>query len=169
MNSTQDKDFIKSVVYALDQSAIELEPELTQRLDKARRQAVTAMQNAADAEMLGRIQDKLNDSESLPADVQQKLNQIRQQAVEQAPNRKPLLETAQDIFNSLLNNTGLTAGMVATACLTLTVATLFYSSSDSPVISAMDEDLGLIASADELELYENLDFYLWLAENELLN
>jgi hypothetical protein len=25
--------------------------------------------------------------------------------------------------------------------------------------------LKLVASADELELYENLDFYLWLEEN----
>jgi hypothetical protein len=58
--------------------------------------------------------------------------------------------------------------MAATACVIITVAVLFYNApapTDSP---PLDPNIGLIASADELELYENLDFYVWLAENEVL-
>jgi|TARA_B110000971_G_scaffold91530_1_gene94175 hypothetical protein len=49
------------------------------------------------------------------------------------------------------------------------VAALFYNSSAPTKTLPLDPDIGLITSADKLELYENLDFYLRLAENEFLN
>jgi len=57
----------------------------------------------------------------------------------------------------------LPAGGLVTACLLVTVVVLQWP--DSARISPVDSDILLFASADEIELYENLEFYLWLAEN----
>ena len=67
------------------------------------------------------------------------------------------------------NSFSLPVGMIATACLTVTVVTLFYTSSNPGSEFSVDDELLLIASADELELYENLDFYLWLEETGFEN
>jgi hypothetical protein len=47
----------------------------------------------------------------------------------------------------------------------VTVVSLFYVSSRPAGILSLEEEISLIASAEDIELYENLDFYLWLDEN----
>tara|TARA_B110000211_G_scaffold63208_1_gene72289 strand:- start:125 stop:388 length:264 start_codon:yes stop_codon:yes gene_type:complete len=36
------------------------------------------------------------------------------------------------------------------------------------VSSKLNEEIGLVGTAEDIELYDNLEFYLWLAENESL-
>ena len=62
-----------------------------------------------------------------------------------------------------------TASMVATACVLVTVVSLVYVNGNSSGNLSLDDELVLVASADDLELYENLDFYLWLDENGFAN
>ena len=57
----------------------------------------------------------------------------------------------------------------ATTCVIVTVVSLLTVFPDSATPLSLDEEISLIASADDLELYENLDFYMWLAENGLPN
>ena len=59
--------------------------------------------------------------------------------------------------------------MVATACVLVTVVSLVYVNGNSSGNLSLDDELVLVASADDLELYENLDFYLWLDENGFAN
>ena len=57
----------------------------------------------------------------------------------------------------------------ATACVLVTVATLFFQFPEQPTGELAEADILLFASSDEIELYDNLEFYLWLAENGLPN
>jgi len=63
----------------------------------------------------------------------------------------------------------LPAKMLATACLTVTIVSLFYTASRPAGTLPLEEEIALIASADDYELVENLDFYLWLADNGIPN
>lgn len=55
---------------------------------------------------------------------------------------------------------GLAAAATVLLALALTLGTPETGSNGTPL-----EDLDLLASADQLELYENLEFYAWLAES----
>ena len=54
----------------------------------------------------------------------------------------------------------------ATACLMVFSLTLWWNDSASERIFPALEDLDLLASAEPLDLYEELDFYDWLAQHE---
>jgi len=63
-------------------------------------------------------------------------------------------------------------GGLVTACVLVFVVSVFYpGQSDIPVPVVPDsgtaiEDLDILTSAESLELFENLEFYQWLEENE---
>lgn len=168
----QDHDLVQAILHRLDQSVEELDPAVTEKLNQARLCALELGHGAQNKnDLVANIQQQLQKSETLPSDIERKLNQMRRQALSQnAHSPDSLNEKLQTLYHSVFgSNYRLTATMAATACLTLTVATLFYNSSSPTGVLPLDPDIGLIASADELELYENLDFYLWLDENEVLN
>jgi hypothetical protein len=59
----------------------------------------------------------------------------------------------------------LAAGGLATAALTATlVALLLFAPAAAPPVSGL-EQLELLSESDSLELYRDLEFYRWLAEN----
>ncbi len=58
------------------------------------------------------------------------------------------------------------AGGLAVACASALLAVIYLPGPASPTALPLD-DLSLITSSDELELLENLDFYEWLAADEL--
>lgn len=171
MNSSNDDVFAAAIAEKLDQSAANLSLDLRKKLDQARYSAVaTHASSQKNKDFVNSVQSQLAQSESLPADIERKLNQMRRRALTQKPQHSQnFLEKIQQSLSSFIPRTNFGTGMLATACLTLTVAALFYDGSVPRGEAPLDPELGLIASADELELYENLDFYLWLAENEELN
>jgi hypothetical protein len=63
-------------------------------------------------------------------------------------------------------------GGLVTACVLVLVVSVFYPGQpDIPVQIIPDsgtaiEDLDILTSAESLELFENLEFYQWLEENE---
>ncbi|MFK7864769.1 MAG: hypothetical protein AB8B95_11150 [Pseudohongiellaceae bacterium] len=171
MNSEEEQIFVTAIKNRLDQSAADLSPDLLANLNQARFAALakTADRQSED-EFVQATQRELQQSETLPADVERRLNQIRRAAVAQHPkNRQSFTQEILKKLKFSIPRLNFSAGMMATACLTLTVGALFFGESAPPRSTPLDPELGLIASADELELYENLDFYLWLAENEDLN
>ena len=56
------------------------------------------------------------------------------------------------------------AGAVAACGLVLVVGLLTYRSSAPPVYYSGLNDVDILASSDGLELYEDFDFYTWLAQ-----
>jgi hypothetical protein len=50
----------------------------------------------------------------------------------------------------------------------VTAISIFYVDSRPAGTVTLNEEIGLVATAEDIELYDNLEFYLWLAENESL-
>ncbi|MFT6093114.1 MAG: hypothetical protein ACJA2Q_001007 [Pseudohongiellaceae bacterium] len=171
MTGKQDHYLDHAIVRRLDQTIEELDPATTAQLDQARLSAIESGHAAqTENDFVAHIQLQLEKSEALPAEIERNLNQIRHNAIAQnAQSSSSLKDKIQTLYQLIFGtNYRLTAGMAATACLTLAVAALFYSSSTPTGTLPIDPNIGLIASADEFELYENLDFYVWLDENEVL-
>lgn len=175
MNKLNEDVFVATICDHLDRSIVQLDSSIVERLDSARSQAFSATSDivnrqASDDELLvDSVLTTLEEQADLPAGVEQRLNRIRGEALsrmrENAASPSPFAVFSnwlQDVFG---DNLSLSASMIGTACLVVTVATLFNSPSDQLDDFGLDDELALVASADDLELYENLDFYLWLEEN----
>lgn len=104
------------------------------------------------------IRKSLDESvDALDANTLSKIRQIRSQAVEKAA-------TKHSSWSG--NNQGLLIGGLATACVMVLAVTLIFNSPTS-IESLPAEDLELISSSDNFELYEDLEFYEWLEEDGL--
>ena len=178
MNNSDEDKFIADIRERLDRSIEDLEPTLISKLDSIREGALKLQSKSASSEqdeelLIDSILTRLDDQPALPDDVSRRLDQMRTEAVRRAnttPAQESLFGFAQNWLRDLVGNAfSIPVGMIATACLTITVVTLFYTSSDPLNEFTVDEELLLVASAEDLELYENLDFYLWLEETGFEN
>lgn len=174
MNKLDDKEFLQEIRTRLDRSIAHLDPAINERLHAMRRQAISparVITSANDESLVVSIRQVL-DSSAITADIEARLNQIRTQAVARlhttaTQSDASLLARARERFESLFAMHRLTmpTRMLATACIMITVISLFYISSRPAGLLSLEDEISLIASADDIELYENLDFYLWLAAN----
>jgi len=185
MNKLSEEQLVAAICQRLDKSIAHLEPTLAVRLDAARESALSLnltqqSQVAADDDplLIGGVLNTLDDNSELSPEIEHRLDQIRHQAMQRLSQQKspgrvdqPILGWLKDFREFLHNGVSYPLGMVATACLTVTVVSLFYLSSieETSVGAGAEEEILLIASATEIELYENLDFYLWLEEIEQAN
>ncbi|MDD9959332.1 MAG: hypothetical protein OXU66_10355 [Gammaproteobacteria bacterium] len=176
MNRLDDDQFLKEIHMRLERSISDLDTSLSSRLDQIRQQAlVTPQQNISidDEPLVGGVVNTLEDNEKLSPVLEQRLDQIRNNALTRM--RSESSRHSQSIFGRLKNTFAdrlrigfpVPASMFASACVMATVVSLFYVSSRPAGTLSLEEELLLIASAEDIELYENLDFYLWLAENGL--
>lgn len=134
----------------------------------------------------------LDDPERLGKGIQTRLDAIRHQAVA-AHARSSHAQVVEQIslfgriraylatFSPDQLSFAAATGMIASSFVVVTAIALLYTgsmpnmapderaNSDTRLVDtlAVEEEIGLLASAEDLELYENLDFYLWLAEAEL--
>ena len=109
-------------------------------------------------ELNSKIRQDLNDSvESLDANTLSKIRQIRAQAIDNA-------ESNHSIWSG--NKPGFLIGGIATACVMVFAVVLLLNSPTS-MQSIPAEDIELISSSDNFELYEDLEFYEWLEEDGL--
>jgi len=107
----------------------------------------------SEKDFLNKVKKQLDEqSEHLDAATLSKLNQARQAALAQV-NPKP----------SRLKNNWLPASGLAAAVL-LTSVFLFRSEEITTNSNHGMDDIEIIASSDNLDLYEQLDFYMWLLE-----
>lgn len=185
MNKLSEEQLLAEIRLRLDRSIESLEPGFAARLDAARESAVSLSpaqhrqtSGNEDSLLIGSMLDSLDSSSELLPELENRLDQIRHQAMARLSERQESrgrrlslsgwLEAARDF---LFNSVNYPLGMVATACLTVTVVSVFYISSltDSSMGVGAEEEILLLASADDIELYENLDFYLWLEEVEQAN
>ncbi len=100
------------------------------------------------------IRQGLDESiDALDANTLSKIRQIRAQAIEKAGTRH-------------VNWSGFLVGGLATACV-MVFAVMILLKSPAPMQAVPVDDFELISSSDNLELYEDLEFYEWLEEDGL--
>jgi len=169
-----EERFLLRVAAELDNSLDSLSAAERACLDAARRatlvraglesverpEAQSAFARALD-EIAGRI----------PDDVRRRLDAIRAQAMARARADARSAEPASARFSwRLPRGFAVPAGAFASVSVLVTTLALFSTSEVPEVLPVMlSEDGLLIASADELELYQNLEFYQWLADSGLQN
>ncbi len=105
--------------------------------------------------LVTKIKDQLDQSvEKLDPGVVARLRSARYEALHRQTQRVPWLWPASGL---------------ATACSALLVALLWWGSPPKqapPETAQIIEDVEVLIAADPLDLYEDLEFYGWLAEQE---
>ena len=187
MNRMTENEFLDAVRLHLDQSIAHLDSNIALRLQSMRTQVLepsrkkivefSELHDPPDADKLVQsIRTALERNASLPPQIEARLDGIRQRAMAKLESSREKSLSAE--ISRLLAQLGrfidsfkmpMSASLVATACVMITAVSLFYVALRPSGSFSFEEEISLIASADELELYENLEFYLWLAETELPN
>lgn len=172
MIKRSDEEFIALVRSELERSLEGLDPRTLARLGSASQQALAAstLPRNQDEAIRVRLADSYIDEKALPAGVEERLDQIRQQALARMPRQ----EQSQGVFTqlcawlkSVLSSWQVPASLAATGFVMVTAVSLLPGNSNSEF--SLEQELTLVATAEDIELYENLDFYLWLAENGFEN
>ncbi len=174
MNKSEQQ-FVQAIREHLDRSLEEVELTMSSRLDAVREAALlreSSEDNSLDENLFTDSLLSALEDQQAPAFVEKRLDAMRAQAIGRLnststePHRNLWLSRIGQFIGG---DFPLSASMIATACVLLTVVSLVYVNSDSSGTLSLDDELVLVASADDLELYENLDFYLWLDENGFTN
>jgi len=184
MNRMTENEFLSAIRLHLDKSIAQLDADIGLRLDSMREQAldpagkvvVDLGELRATDKLVQTIRTNLEHSASVPAEIEARLDDIRQRAIAKLElSREKSLHSSvaalRQQFGVLLDSLKMPmpARLMATACIMVTAVSLFYVALRPPGSLSFEEEISLIASADDIELYENLEFYLWLAETELPN
>ncbi len=115
------------------------------------------MNTEDDKQLQQTINQTLDESvQSIDGETLSRIRQIRARVVESSENRNQ--PASQNWF-------GVFSGAVATACVLLIVVSVVTQSPDT-ISQDATTDLDLISSSDSLDLYEDLEFYLWLEDYE---
>lgn len=115
--------------------------------------------NEDDHSFIKKIKQELDEgTERLPAGIQSRLTRMRHEALE-AGERQGFLARFTGL-NPALRWPGLVTASVAV------LAVFLYFQTPGGIQPNL-EDIDLLASEDQLELYEELEFYAWLAEQEV--
>ncbi|MBL3591000.1 MAG: DUF3619 family protein [gamma proteobacterium endosymbiont of Lamellibrachia anaximandri] len=104
--------------------------------------------------------------ETLDVDTLSRLRQIRANAVQEAQLHRRTLWSRVLAFAGVdggVNGTSwVSAGSLAMVAMLLVVSVLFLQRSGDGLSPDLLPVMEIIAAEDEIELYENLDFYRWL-------
>jgi len=164
-----DQRMLDKAVAVLDDSLEASSPTVMKRLDAARHAAMLRAWQPMHSEE-GITQTLDQSAQQLPADINERLDAIRQQAI--ARGRSAKNDTSASWLGGLWPPKGyaIPGSAFAFSCLLVTAITLFPAQSpqeEMPLVVA-ENDLVLVPD-QELELYENLEFYQWLADAGLPN
>jgi hypothetical protein len=109
-----------------------------------------------DSKFLKNIKKTLDDgSKNLDSSYQSRLTQIRHRALE---------SKSSGWFSNWTYLPAMQWGSVACALL---IGILYFGEPGKTQLEPGLEDIDLLASADVMELYEDLEFYSWLAEENI--
>jgi len=171
MRDFDEAQFLEDIRIKLDQQLLPLDSALNERLAQLRGQALQMPNSNAASEpvdeslLIDGVATRLDDFVEPSGEIQQRLDRLRRQAIAQGTGDTLAAGYREQLRDLFSEQHRLGMGMVATAYLTVAVVSVFYVSSNLNETFGTDPELTLVASADDLELYENLDFYLWLEEN----
>ncbi len=170
-----DEQLIALICSALDEDLQNLTPDMHARLDTMRMQALQqeSIARTADEETLVQIaRESLTEASPLQPAIEDSLDQIRLQAISRLSQRQSRPSITRWLLSKAQGFSGLrwpvpAAALASSFAIVGTVAVLNLAGPTTEFQS--DSELALLASAEEIELYENLEFYLWLSENELVS
>jgi len=178
MNKLDEGVLVQLICGHLDASIAQLPQAIEQQLTESRQAAQLQNVHLGSQSAEGLVQTvsrELDDNSSISPEIEARLNQIRHSAVARFEQlQKKTTETSRFSLSAWLRsqfdsfNFSASAGMLATACVMVTAISIFYVNSRPASTLTLEEEIGLVATAEDIELYENLEFYLWLVENESL-
>lgn len=178
MNKLAEEILVQEICRHLDASIAHLPRSTVRYLAEGRQAALLQNAHLGSQDVAGLVQTvskELDDSSALPPNIEARLDQIRHSAVARFEQlQEKSTETSRfsmptwikTQFDSFSFTTS--AGMLGTACVLVTAIAIFYANSRPAGTLTLEEEISLVATAEDIELYENLEFYLWLAENESL-
>jgi len=178
MNKLDEEVLVQEVCRHLDVSIAYLPLAIERCLSESRQAAL--LRNAHlvpqdPASLANAVSRGLDGNSALSPDIEKRLDQIRHSAVAKFGQlQEKTIESSGFSLSAWIKtqfdsfNFAASAGMLATACVLLTAISIFYVDSRPTGTLTLEQEIGLVATAEEIELYENLEFYLWLVENESL-
>ena len=164
MTRFDEQLFVSRIRRRLDGGLEHLDDKTMARLDAARDRAL------AQADTVATVSAALTPQTALPAEIESRLDAIRRQAVSRLrePESGTAIRRPWYALANLFHDRPWATGMVMAAFVAVTTTSLLLL--DRPADSlSLEEELTLVTSAEDIELYENLEFYLWLTENGLPN
>lgn len=166
-----DNEFVALICAELDEDLHNLDAKLIERLDSTRNNALQqeCVSRSQDEELLVQIaRESLTDANPLNEDIESQLDQIRAQAMAHLAKQGGR-EKSSPLSDWLPHLPWrMPASVFASAfAIVGTVALLNIYNRDAGLQGEIE--LAMLTSAEDLELYENLEFYLWLSENELVS
>lgn len=112
--------------------------------------------NESDERFVAAMRDRLRGSEALDPQIERRLGQIRRQALAESASRHRV--PAKAWF----------AGGLATAfALVLAVGVWLQAPMETTPRDSLAEAVDVVVMGDRLDLYEDLDFYVWLARQDV--
>ena len=105
-----------------------------------------------------------NSSEQIDEITQARLGAARRRAIE--AGRSPAASSVRDFLPSWITRHHSLAATAATMILAAALTLTLYPSRDRMVTTPQLEDLELLSSSDDLDLYQDLDFYLWMEDEQ---
>jgi len=174
MTRRTDEQLVALICAELDRQTASLHPNLQARLDEIREQALqqaTLARNAEEQTLAAAARDALDRDGEPGADIAARLDAIRGEALTRLPAdaamaRTGMLARLRLAASRALSGWEFPAGMVAAGLVLVTAVMLLRPWSSVETLTA-EQELALLASVEDIELYENLEFYLWLADSGL--
>lgn len=166
----EEERLLLRVAAVLDNSLQDLPPAVLASLDAARYVAMLRQQDASHHEPGQRtIVQALDDSAGqLPPGVQVRLDTIRANAMRRAREISGATAVSRSGWQERFRSLALPASAFASVCVLFVALAMFRQPEPQDVMPVLVTDNALLlASEAELELYENLEFYQWLADNGL--
>ncbi len=115
-------------------------------------------ENGQDARFLGRVKEALDESvETLDHRTLERLRSARYRAVEVADEQPGWM---------LRLPRWLKVSGMATAAAAVLVFSLWFASPRHDLVIKNPEDFEIVLAKDQIDLYEDLEFYSWLADEE---
>ena len=164
MKPMNEEEFLLQTRKLLDQQLRDIDAAIVTRLDAARERALSAAAPES-ARIVSDMRKHLDASlRAIDPHNLQRLDQIRQRALRQGVVRQiSIFEQLTELLRNY--RLAIPTGAVAAAFVLVTAISILYRTPGTMDELEFADELTLLASADDLELYENLDFYLWLADN----
>ena len=168
-SDSEEARFLRKVVQTLDSSLTHLPLGIEGRLDSVRHAVMlqakepSSESSAADMRFVAVIESS---EPQIPESVRIRLDAIRAGAMQRASAAQQ--EKASWWSRWLPQGSALPVSAFASICMLVTTLAIFnLSGTPETMPLVVAENSLVLASEEEIELYENLEFYQWLADNGL--
>lgn len=167
---SDEERFLLKVGAVLDNSVPHTPSTLMARLNSARHAAMLQAHDVRGCEAAQQtiVQTLDGSAEHLSPEIRSRLDAIRGLAMQRARESSGGRVRAGGQWRDWFRSLALPASAFASVCvLVITVAVFRQPEQQDTMPVLVADNVLLLASEEDLELYENLEFYQWLADNGL--